>query len=95
MKAATLWENLGVQSGRGGRIDVQPDLTVKGFERVYGLGDFANIVGGDGKTLPQLASVAEQCGRFCARNIMLDAAGRPTKPFRYVDKGIMAMIGRN
>jgi NADH dehydrogenase len=95
LKASTLSENLGVQPGRGGRIDVQADLTVKGFEGVYGLGDFANIAGGDGKTLPQLASVAEQCGKFCARNIMLDAAGQSTKPFRYVDKGIMAMIGRN
>jgi NADH dehydrogenase len=68
---------------------------VKGFEAVYALGDFANIAGADGKALPQLASVAEQCGKWCAKNIALEAAGRPRKPFRYVDKGIMAMIGRN
>jgi NADH:ubiquinone reductase (H+-translocating) len=58
LKAATLSAKLGVQPGNGGRIDVQPDLTVKGFEGVYALGDFANIVGGDGKPLPQLGSVA-------------------------------------
>ncbi len=95
LKAATLSAKLGVQLGQGGRIDVQPDLTVKGFEGVYALGDFANIAGEDGKPLPQLASVAEQSGKWCARNIVLNAAGQPRKPFRYLDKGIMAMIGRN
>jgi NADH:ubiquinone reductase (H+-translocating) len=95
LKGAPLSANLGVQTGRGGRIDVQPDLTVKGFNAVYALGDFANIAGADGNALPQLASVAEQCGKWCAKNIALEAAGRPRKPFRYVDKGIMAMIGRN
>ncbi len=95
LKAAPLSDNLGVRSGRGGRIDVEPDLTVKGFEGVYALGDFANIAGGNGKPLAQLASVAEQSGKWCAQNIALDAAGKPRKHFRYRDKGIMAMIGRN
>jgi NADH dehydrogenase len=95
LKAATLSGNLGLHPGRGSRIDVQPDLTVKGFDGVYALGDFANIAGEDGKVLPQLASVAEQCGRWCAKNIALDFAGQPRMPFRYRDKGIMAMIGRN
>jgi len=95
LKAATLAGKLGVPPGRGGRIDVQPDLTVKGFDGVYALGDFANIAGENGRALPQLASVAEQCGRWCARNIALDIAGQPRVPFHYVDKGIMAMIGRN
>ena len=95
LKAAPLSAKLGVQLGQGGRIDVQPDLTVNGFEGVYAVGDFANIAGKDGKPLPQLASVAEQSGKWCARNIALHAAGQPRKPFRYLDKGIMAMIGRN
>jgi len=95
LKASALSANLGLQPGHGGRIDVQPDLAVKGFDGVYGLGDFANIAGKDGKPLPQLASVAEQSGKWCARNIQLDMAGEPRKPFEYLDKGIMAMIGRN
>ena len=95
LKAAQLSASLAVQTGRGGRIDVQPDLTVNGFEGIYALGDFANIAGADGKTLAQLASVAEQSGRWCAKNIALDAVGQPRQPFRYVDKGIMAMVGRN
>jgi NADH dehydrogenase len=68
---------------------------VKGFERVYALGDFANILCENRKPLPQLASVARQCGKWCARNIALDAAGQSRGPFRYLDMGIMAMIGRN
>lgn len=95
LRAATLSAHLGIQPGRGGRLEVHADLTVKGFEAVYALGDFANIAGDDGRPLPQLASVAQQCGRWCAKNIAHDLAGRSRKPFRYHDKGIMAMIGRN
>jgi NADH dehydrogenase len=95
LKASSLSGNLGVAPGHGGRIDVQPDFRVKDFPGVYALGDFANIVGKDGKPLPQLASVAEQSGKWCAKNIVAAIAGEPEQPFHYLDKGIMAMIGRN
>ena len=95
LKASSLSDNLGIKTGHGGRIDVQADLTVPGFTGVYALGDFANIVDDDGRPLPQLGSVAEQTGKWCAKNILLDISGKPTVPFRYLDKGIMAMIGRN
>jgi NADH dehydrogenase len=62
---------------------------------VYALGDFANIAGRDGRALPQLASVAQQAGRYCAAHILGQIEGKPPKPFEYFDKGIMAMIGRN
>jgi NADH:quinone reductase (non-electrogenic) len=84
-----------MKTGHGGRVDVQTDLTVPGFPRVYALGDFANTVGGDGKLLPQLGSVAAQSGKWCAKNILLDLAGKSRESFHYFDKGIMAMIGRN
>jgi NADH:ubiquinone reductase (H+-translocating) len=95
LKAGSLSENLGMKTGHGGRVDVQTDLTVPGFPRVYALGDFANTVGGDGKLLPQLGSVAAQSGKWCAKNILLDLAGKSRESFHYFDKGIMAMIGRN
>ena len=72
---------------------MQSDFSVKGFPGVYALGDFANISGSDGKPLPQLASVAQQAGRYCAKNIAAVIAGKPGKPFEYFDKGIMAMVG--
>ncbi len=85
----------GLKTGRGGRIDVEADLTVPGVPGVYALGDFANISGKDGQPLPQLGSVAQQSGNWCAKNILLDVAGKPSEAFRYLDKGIMAMIGRD
>ena len=80
--------------GRGGRIEVQPDLTVANTPGVYAIGDNANIAGPDGQAYPQLGSVALQSGTWAAENILADAAGKPRKPFHYHDKGIMAMIGR-
>jgi NADH dehydrogenase len=95
LKAVDLSGKVGIATGHGGRIDVAPDLSVPGLTGVYALGDFANILGNDGKPLPQLASVAQQSGHWCAKNILLDVAGKPREAFRYLDKGIMAMIGRN
>ncbi len=93
--AAPLVEASGVPAGRGGRVDVLPDLTVEGHPRVYALGDLANIAGQDGEPLPQLGSVAMQSGTWAAKNIVADLAGKERTPFKYKDKGIMAMIGRN
>jgi NADH dehydrogenase len=95
LKASKLSGALGIRTGRGDRVEVQPDFSVKDFPGVYALGDFANISGVDGKPLPQLASVAQQAGRYCADAIAASIAGDPVKPFRYFDMGIMAMIGRN
>jgi NADH:ubiquinone reductase (H+-translocating) len=80
--------------GHGGRIEVRPDLTVDGASGVYAVGDVANIPGRGGRALPQLGSVAMQSGAWAAKNILATSAGRPRRPFRYVDKGMMAMIGR-
>jgi NADH dehydrogenase len=94
-KAADLVGNAGLPQGRGGRIDVQRDLTVEGHPRVYVLGDAANIADEHGEILPQLGSVAQQSGTWAGHNILADMVGKDRKPFHYKDKGIMAMIGRN
>jgi NADH:quinone reductase (non-electrogenic) len=94
LMAAPIGARSGVTQGRGGRIDVQPDLTVEGFPEVYALGDFANIQASDGDALPQLGSVAQQSGSWAAENILAGIQGKPRKSFHYHDKGIMAMIGR-
>jgi NADH:ubiquinone reductase (H+-translocating) len=95
LTAAALAANAGLPRGHGGRIEVRPDLKVEGFPGVYVLGDFANIPTGDGEALPQLGSVAQQCGVWAAKNILAEIAGEPPTAFHYHDKGIMAMIGRN
>ena len=79
LKASELAENIGVKTGHGSRLDVAPDLTVPGFDRVYALGDFANLTS-KGKSLPQLASVAEQAGKWCAKNIVADVEGKDANP---------------
>jgi NADH:ubiquinone reductase (H+-translocating) len=91
--AAGVAGNAGIGQGRGGRIDVNPDLSVPGHPNVFAVGDIANIPFGD-ETLPQLGSVAQQSGAWAARNILGDIDGTGRTPFHYRDKGIMAMIGR-
>ncbi len=94
IKAAPVAANCGLAEGRGGRVDVQPDLTLAGHPGVYAVGDVANIAGAGGEPLPQLGSVALQSGQTAANNILADFEGKPRAPFAYRDKGIMAMIGR-
>ncbi len=95
LQAAPLAADIALPTSRGGRIDVAPDLTVEGFPGVYVVGDVANIPSPDGKTHPQLGSVAMQSGSWAGKNIIAEIDGGAAKPFHYLDKGTMAMIGRN
>jgi NADH dehydrogenase len=94
LKGGNLLAGSGLSQGRGGRIDVHPDLTAPDVEGVYVLGDAANITDATGAKLPQLGSVAQQAGKWAARNIYADLTGGARQPFKYLDKGYMAMIGR-
>lgn len=77
--------------GRGGRIEVGPDLRVTGQERIFAIGDGSVVVD---NPLPQLAQPAIQMGRHAVRQITLLEHGQPTEGFAYHDKGIMATIGK-
>ena len=92
--AAEIAGRIGLAQGRGGRVDVERDLTVAGHPDVYVVGDIANIPGPDGEPLPQLGSVALQSGVCAAKNIVAELRGQTAQALRYRDKGIMAMIGR-
>jgi NADH dehydrogenase len=94
LKGGDLLSGSGLPQGKGGRIDVRTDLTVADADGVYVIGDAANITDSTGAKLPQLGSVAQQAGKWAARNIYADLNGGTRQPFRYVDKGYMAMIGR-
>lgn len=93
LQAQNVVSSSGAKTGRGSRIDVNPDLTVPGFSGVYALGDAANIPDGSGKSLPQLGAVALQAGKWAGENILADLAHRERTPFEYRDKGFMAMVG--
>ena len=83
----------GASIDRGGRIEVNPDLTVPGHPEISVIGDAASLEGPGGKPLPGLATVAIQQAHHVAKAI---AEGRPaaSTPFRYFDKGALAVVGR-
>ena len=84
---------LNVETDRAGRVRIQNDLTVPGHPDIYVLGDTASLEQ-DGKPLPGVAQVAIQQGHYAGRRIARSLLGRPSpKPFRYFDKGNMAVIG--
>src|SRR5580692_7393387 len=84
---------LNVETDRAGRVRIQNDLTVPGHPDIYVLGDTASLEQ-DGKPLPGVAQVAIQQGRYAGRRISQSLLGKPSpKPFRYFDKGNMAVIG--
>lgn len=95
VKACALATSLGVPLDPQGRVFVGEDLSVPGYPRLFVLGDLAHCLGLDGKPLPGLAPVALQQGRAAARNILRDLSGEARKPYRYVDKGMLATIGKN
>ena len=93
IQASTVAGNTGLTSGRGGTLTAEPDLSAVGHPNVFVIGDIAAIPDHEGNALPQLGSVALQSGKWAAENILADMTGKPRTPFRYKDKGIMAMIG--
>jgi NADH dehydrogenase len=94
VQANPLATALELPTGRAGRVTVEPDLSVPGRPGAWAVGDVAAATDRDGAVLPQLAPVAMQSGRHVARQIRRRLEGRPTAPFRYLDKGTMATIGR-
>ena len=77
------------------RIDVENTLQVKHYPHIFAIGDIAGFVGENGRMLPMVAPVALQQGRYVAQQIKRIAAGQTLKPFKYLDKGSMATIGRH
>jgi NADH dehydrogenase len=94
--AAQLAQPTGAELDRAGRIAVEPDLTLPGHPEVLALGDMVRVRGVDGSVavLPGVAPVAMQQGRYAAKVVRDRLDGRTTPPFRYVDKGNLATIGR-
>src|SRR6266849_5174024 len=82
------------ETDKGGRVKVKPDLTIPNYSDVYVVGDLAAAVDAKGKPLPGLAQVAMQGGSYAAKAILRKVKGRPAlPPFKYFDKGTMAVIG--
>lgn len=90
-----LAERTQAETDRSGRIKVKADLSVSNYPEIFIIGDLAWVVGPDGKPLPGVAQVAIQGGAYVAKTIGNRAKGvSDLRPFRYVNKGDMAVIGR-
>jgi len=89
-----LARSVGAELDRLGRVKVNADLTVPGHPEIFVIGDLAYREQ-DGSPLPGIAPVAMQEGRYVASVIAARVDGRASKPFRYFDKGFLAVIGRN
>jgi NADH dehydrogenase len=87
-------ERTNAELDRMGRVIVEPDLTVPGHSEIFVVGDLAHCTQ-DGAPLPGVAPVAMQQGRYVAKLIRERLKGDGSPPFRYQDKGSLAVIGRN
>jgi NADH dehydrogenase len=90
---AVLAQVTGTKTDSAGRIEVNPDCTVPGHQEISAIGDMAAHPGPNGTLLPGLATVAIQQGHHVARAIRRGEPG-PSTPFKYLDKGALAVIGR-
>lgn len=94
VEAPAFTRTLGVPLDRAGRVLVDERCQLPGHPEAFVIGDLASCRGADGQPLPGLCPVAMQQGRYVADVILARAKGREPPPFRYVDKGIMATVGR-
>jgi NADH dehydrogenase len=87
----------GVALDRAGRVVVEPDLSIASHPEISVIGDLASAKShgrGEPKPVPGVSPGAKQMGRAAAANLIARLAGRPTRPFRYIDYGNLATVGR-
>jgi NADH dehydrogenase len=100
VEASSLASQLGELSGadvdRAGRVTIEPDLTLPGHPEVMALGDMVRVRSRHGgvQELLGVAPVAMQQGRYAAKLVRARLEGQAIGPFRYLDKGNLATIGR-
>lgn len=92
--ASPLLRSLGVPLDRQGRVIVKDDCTIPDHPEVFVLGDAAFFDHHGAGPVPNVCPAAIQMGKHAARTIRDDLARRPRTPFRYFDKGQLAVIGR-
>ncbi len=88
----------GCETDRAGRVVVQADLTIPGHPEISVVGDLAAAKShpkqGEPKPVPGVSPAAKQMGRHAAHNLLRRLRDEPTRPFRYLDYGALATIGR-
>ncbi len=85
---------LGCEVDRAGRVRIRPDLTVQDHPEIFVIGDTTSL-DQDGRPLPGVAQVAMQQGRYVGKSIFRELTEKaPLPPFRYFDKGNLAVVGK-
>ena len=93
--ASPLGKTLGVPVDQVGRVMVESDLSIPGHPEVFVAGDLALVPREGLPPVPGVAQGAIQGGRSAAKNVMRLMRREPTQPFRYRNKGDLAVIGRS
>lgn len=94
VEASPLGAKLDVPVDEMGRVLVTDDLSIPGHPHVFVIGDLANVEQ-DGRPVAGVAPAAIQMGRHAARSVTARLNGDTPGPFRYVDRGTMATLGRS
>ncbi|MEH1902421.1 MAG: NAD(P)/FAD-dependent oxidoreductase [Nostoc sp.] len=90
-----LAESTGVECDYSGRVIVEPDLSIEGYDNIFVIGDLANFSHQNSKVLPGVAPVAKQQGEYVGKLIQRRLKGQTLPQFHYNDVGSLAMIGQN
>ncbi|MBK8094625.1 MAG: NAD(P)/FAD-dependent oxidoreductase [Verrucomicrobiaceae bacterium] len=85
----------GIPLDRGGRIQVEPDLSLPGHPEVFAAGDIVSLTDKSGVKVPGVCPAAIQMGNFIAHTIQNERVDAERPAFGYWDKGSMATIGRS
>lgn len=93
--ASPLGKALGAETDNAGRVFVEKDLSIKGFQNIFVVGDMAFLLQENGDPVPGVSPAAMQMGTATAKNILNELKNKPRKDFTYWDKGTMATIGRS
>ncbi|WP_075795938.1 NAD(P)/FAD-dependent oxidoreductase [Massilia putida] len=96
IRAPEFLGSLGLPVAKGGQIEVDGHLRVKGVPDVYALGDCAACTDGNGKPVPPRAQAAHQQADYLLKTFVSLAAGQPPRndPYVYRDYGSLVSIGR-
>lgn len=96
VKASPAGEWLGISTDRAGRVSVNSHLQVEGHPEIYAIGDTALALDPNSEPFPGVAPVAVQQGKYVGKRISALLRGQKSeRPFHYLDKGILATVGRS
>ncbi|MEA5509818.1 NAD(P)/FAD-dependent oxidoreductase [Crocosphaera sp. UHCC 0190] len=93
--ANVLAECADAQLDKAGRVMVEPDFNLAKYKNIFVIGDLAHYADSEGNLLPGIAPVAMQEGEYVARFIRNGLQNRPLAPFKYLDWGNLAVIGKH